>query len=672
MAVRCSLVIVVVLLALPAVCTADTFTVPLDVNELYDAGQWTPFEFDLGVALCHVSEVRFICEGTVTGGLDYQTQPFSWCFNAYLNADIARMVARGPKVGAWTYPQCDSFSADSTFAPLREATWDFLLDGRAAGSVGMSEVCYRPDRAPRQMPSGCITSAYLVVEATVVHPMITYYVDADAPGDNDGSSWANAFNYLQDALAAASYGDRICVARGLYTPDLGAAAVPGDRNATFRLKNGVSILGGYAGFGEPDPNARDIREFQTVLSGDLAADDTTRMDSPTRMDNSYHVVTADNVDHTAVLDGFTITAGYANASANPNDRGGGMCNISASPTVLNCAFTANAALYGGAMANLDDSCPTLTNCAFTGNSVHIGGGAVYNYKGADPTLTNCAFAGNFARYGAAMMADQSSPVLRNCTFAGNFARENGGALYLQTSSVTLTNCTLACNSAGRYFGGGIYNHQATSKVTLANCILWNNTDNGGPDQSAQVHGGRPAVEYSCIRGWNGGWGGPGNTGQDPLFVCEPSDGADGWGVGSRSDFTRLLSLAENDDFGDLHLCSQAGRWNPHAEKWVGDDLTSPCIDAGCPTACRDNERWPHGKRLNIGAYGGTVEASMSLSDAGNVADLNGDDAVNFLDYNRLAARWAARGLHLPEDLDASTAVNAADLSLFSENWLAAP
>ncbi|UCG47341.1 MAG: hypothetical protein JSU94_17840, partial [Phycisphaerales bacterium] len=267
MAGRCSLAIVVVLLALPAVCTADTFIVPLDVNGLYDAGQWTPFEFDLGVALCHITEVRFVCEGTVTGGLDYQTQPFSWCFNAYLNADIARMVARGPKVGAWTYPQCDSFSADSTFAPLREATWDFLLDGRAAGSVGMSEVYYRPDRAPRHMPSGCITSAYLVVEATVVHPMITYYVDADAPGDNDGSSWANAFTNLQDALAAASCGDRICVARGLYTPDRGAAVVPGDRNATFQLKNGISILGGYAGFGEPDPNARDIREFETILSG---------------------------------------------------------------------------------------------------------------------------------------------------------------------------------------------------------------------------------------------------------------------------------------------------------------------------------------------------------------------------------------------------------------------
>jgi len=45
------------------------------------------------------------------------------------------------------------------------------------------------------------------------------YVDADVNGPNDGSNWDNAYNYLHNALAAASYGDEIRVARGVYKPD---------------------------------------------------------------------------------------------------------------------------------------------------------------------------------------------------------------------------------------------------------------------------------------------------------------------------------------------------------------------------------------------------------------------------------------------------------------------
>ena len=45
-------------------------------------------------------------------------------------------------------------------------------------------------------------------------------------------------------------------------------------------------------------------------------------------------------------------------------------------------------------------------------------------------------------------------------------------------------------------------------------------------------------------------------------------------------------------------------------------VTSPCIDAGDPTADWTGELWPHGGRINMGAYGGTPEASMSLSIVG--------------------------------------------------------
>ena len=163
-----------------------------------------------------------------------------------------------------------------------------------------------------------IVSLFLLVIVTVASAK-TIYVDIDRPGGS-GTSWTNAYKYLQDALTDAGASAKpveIRVARGTYKPDRGGGKTPGDREAAFQLINGVTIKGGYAGYGEPNPDARDIDLYETILSGDLGSNDAAVGDpcdlltEPTRGENSYHVLRGSNTDATAVLDGFTITAGYA-------------------------------------------------------------------------------------------------------------------------------------------------------------------------------------------------------------------------------------------------------------------------------------------------------------------------------------------------------------------------
>ena len=132
------------------------------------------------------------------------------------------------------------------------------------------------------------------------------YVDVNGSDPTpDGSSWCNGFSDLQDALDVAFAGDQIRVADGTYTPDRGT----GDRETSFQLVSGVTLYGGYAGCGAPDPDRRAIAAYETILSGDVGGDDEPGFAN--RIDNSYHVVAAYSVDDTAILDGFTVSGGYA-------------------------------------------------------------------------------------------------------------------------------------------------------------------------------------------------------------------------------------------------------------------------------------------------------------------------------------------------------------------------
>lgn len=393
------------------------------------------------------------------------------------------------------------------------------------------------------------------------------YVDGDSTGRNDGSTWADAFDNLQDALASASSGNRIHVAAGVYTPDSGAAVTPGDPNATFQLIDGVSVKGGFAGFGQTNPKARDFTAYESILSGDLAGDDGAEFEN--NSENSYHVVTGSGANREAVLDGFTISGG--NAGPPLAWSGGGMLNISGSPTVTDCTFSANSAAKGGGMYN-EQAYPAITGASFIENRAFLdsasddfGGGGMYNYR-SNPMLEGCLFADNSVAAstgdggdGGAIFCDQSSPTLVNCVIRANTARRSGGGmasrwggpagggalvncvfnansadadgdgggdgggLNILEDGTKITNCTFSANSADK--AGGVYS--ANAQPILVNCILQGNTErSGGTVENAQIRviAGSLQIDYSCVQGLSGVLGGTGNIGANAYF--EDADGAD--------------------------------------------------------------------------------------------------------------------------------------------------
>jgi hypothetical protein len=120
--------------------------------------------------------------------------------------------------------------------------------------------------------------------------------------------------------------------------------------------------------------------------------------------------------------------------------------------------------------------------------------------------------------------------------------------------------------------------------------------------------------------------------------------------------------------GDFHLESRYGHWDVSSQSWVNDKYTSKCIDLGDPTSDWTAELWPHGQRINMGAYGGTPEASKSPSTVGNPADFNHDGLVNELDMRIFSFKWLAGEVLLPEDLNSNGFVDFIDYSIFGNEW----
>ncbi len=309
------------------------------------------------------------------------------------------------------------------------------------------------------------------VVASAAHAGSVLYVDDDGLPNGDGLSWNTAYRFLQDALAEAPAGWEIRVAQGSHRPDQDEAGsvTPGDRAATFQLVDGVVMMGGFAGIGAPDPDDRDIVLYETILSGDLAGDDGP--DFTGNDENSYHVTTGSGTDSTAVLDGFTITAGNADGGAfdSPQRRGGGMYNVNGDPTVTGCRFLGNSATDGGGMRN-ETSDPTVFGCTFSGNSAFSGGG-MYSTTNSSPTVQYCLFADNTASFaGAGMRSGTGETTLIGCAFSGNSA-DRGGGLYHGRGLITVTDCQFVGNVTATSGGAAHISNNGDPSAVLTNCTF---------------------------------------------------------------------------------------------------------------------------------------------------------------------------------------------------------
>ena len=488
-------------------------------------------------SICQASSVLLTASGASTG----ETLSYTWSNNTTSNTLSATTagtysvtgVAANGCVNSATATVTDtrpivSITATPSATVVQGASITLTASGTGAtsfawssGSTGNSTVINPATSAPYSVTvrnaAGCVTVASLDITVTPVVCGPVIYVTQSGSGQRDGSSWANALGSSQlqfgiNTAADCGNNGQVWVAAGTYKPTTG-----NDRNASFALRNGVTIYGGFVGnetalTDRPAYNPVANRPSSTTLSGDIGTVGNTS-------DNSFRVINNPaslSLTATAVLDGFVITGGAGGT------LGGGMFNDGSSPTLRNCSFVGNSVSAsgstisrGGAIYNGNSSSPQLYNCYFLTNSasslagVNGFGGAMANLNSSNPQLTNCNFVnnrvlGNAGNQGGAIANNlNSSPQLINCSFLSNSASgitgNRGGAVANGNgSNPQLINCSFLNNSVSgatsttNNQGGAVYNNFCTPQLT--NCVLFGN---GGANTFYNISGGS-VVDYSLL------------------------------------------------------------------------------------------------------------------------------------------------------------------------------
>ena len=396
----------------------------------------------------------------------------------------------------------------------------------------------------------------------------------------DGSI-EHPFDAIQEAIDAAENGDVVFILQGIYTGQ-------GNRDIDTKGK-AITIRG-------EEPNNPD----HVIINCEGTADESHR-----------GFVFHNYEDSLTVLEDLTITSGYTDSGgaiyckecANPtisnciiisnySSVGGGIYNSESSPTLIDCLFIDNISDAGGAIYNYGDQpgcIPVIINCTFYSNTATFNGGAIYNNGQVSPILNGCTFTLNSSSGGGAIRnIFSAAPVLSNCIFFNNAAQTYGGGIRnSHDCMVTITNCTFYANSAGNNGSSLACTADDEGLNSQSNLLVVNSIFRDGGNEIYNSDNSTIAVTYSNLQDSDGkgNWPGEGNIYADPGFA--------------------------DPDNGDFHLKSRAGRYNPDTMDWVTDGQSSLCIDTGDEDSPLGDEPEPNGGRINIGAYGGTAQASKS-------------------------------------------------------------
>ena len=507
-------------------------------------------------------------------------------------------------------------------------------------------------------------------------PQADWFVDGATGSDNNtGQSWPQAYATVRKALGAAGDGDLIFVAAGTYFPDEINGGDSDDREDTFSLVDGVELYGGFLNgdvFQDRDPFAN-----ETILSGDIDQNDGLG-EFENNDNNSGHVVTADGVTISTIIDGFTITAGNADFLTCPecpggpgtdvqgggmliviaspvvylctfdgneaHELGGGIVIVNGSPVVFLCTFDGNLAPLGGGMA-IEDGSPAIIRSTFTGNSApDHGGGAIDIKDASDPIVINTSFIGNDGNEAGAVHIEGTGAggTFVNCLFSVNTSDVEGGAINPGGSGVLdFINCTFADNVAIGSGGGAISTESGSGAVNLANCILWGNEANGSPNQIDDPAN-AVSVTYSCVEGTlDPDWDDGNNINDDPLF------------------------------FDPVNANYRLAAGSPCIED--GNNADVPCDEFDIDGDGEDCDSIPPQDTPDLDLGDRIVGTDVDMGPYESVPcpwDLDGDCVVGAADLLILLVNWGRCGDcdDCPADLDANCTVGASDLLILLANW----
>ena len=274
--------------------------------------------------------------------------------------------------------------------------------------------------------------------ATLCASAAIIYVQPNGSNSNDGSSWATAKKTIAGGFEAATAGDEIQVAEGIYYEQVS-------------LPDGVALKGGYnAATGE-----RDIDKYETIL------------DASNLASNSYFIVKYTAYPTSPILlEGFTIQ------NSNSSAWGTGTMFMRGNMTVNRCYFrnckSTNADAGAGAIFMENDAAPNapvVSNCIFE-MCEGIKGAAIYN-SNDHGIIENCIFRGCKGTR-AVVRVYKAGGIMRNCLLYNNTLIETGAKGAIENNG-TVINCTVCNNYSNEY--AGIY---TSSGGKTYNCVFWGN------------------------------------------------------------------------------------------------------------------------------------------------------------------------------------------------------